>query len=483
MQILRLIFVRTGTYNDMTLRPYQSTVSPQNIMALQEATDGGRNMQATALAGVAGSILRPVAQSQGLVTVPNGWETPRLRFILEIQHQDFAGGQRLQYLTGYTDHIGLSHAGSLDPQLRLYINNSISTNTISYATPTGRVSQQQITDASQVLQGSYTPSFSNVAQTAHLMRPMDMFKSISAQSVMGDVTDLRSTFAGENLKMSRRTNSAPIYYLSRVMQAHQAVVSDSDSDAEYGAMMNRAAGMVKETLVASDPFFAQAKRQTSLSEGTSLTFGELCDMYPEARHPSITMVLNGSEVSNVANHQRGSTAYWNGNDNETVFATILSHSVPAIMMDTMLMKVGFLATNQTIGGHFEIKIGGANSFARGLNLDPYVHSFVTRLQTEILADLVQNARIPVRIQAEFDLLGETKLTIGVGSNPLTTFTTPSFCDALFAPVLTNNSVTLSTLTHDVGSIFDNLHVSYAPQKSSPSFAPQELFRHGSPNSV
>ena len=77
------------------------------------------------LAGIAGSIVKPTAQTCGMVDIPQGWGGDRLRFCMEVEITSHAGGRTLEYITGYTDTMGATLTGNIDPQMRLFINNTV----------------------------------------------------------------------------------------------------------------------------------------------------------------------------------------------------------------------------------------------------------------------------------------------------------------------------------------------------------------------
>ena len=479
MEIVRLDFVETGTYNDMGLRPYVSNVDVGGVQMLQEATAGGRHLSAASMAGVAGQILRPSATTQGGISIANGWGERRLRFIMEVQSTPFAGGVVVQYLTGYTDHADVTYTRLLDPNMRLYFNNSITCRRATEMTPMGAVSRQALSDASHLLVGHYNPQ--SPGTSAMTMRPQDVFDTIGASVLdMGteSVHDLRSAFAGESMKKSRRSNGAAPTYLSRLLTTYQTAQAQADGEAAFDDTMSQAASLSRESLMSADKLLHFMRTQTQLQEGGCLTYGELCGLDP--RLDSIARVSIVGNAAKIQTHNRGDTEHWNGNMHETVMATILGHSVPAIMLDLMLTKLAFVATNQTLHGGFDIRIVGAMSFAE-IDLTPYLVMFEDRLRAEVLTDLSMSNMFSLNLQCEFDVLGESSIQIGLESNPIVPFVIPSFCDALMTPVMTNNSFNLKQIAHDVGSLADNLQVDYSPRNTN--YPPAPELRYANPGNI
>lgn len=154
MNITKLILVETGTYNDMALRPFHTQFNQQSQLQLTEATRGGRNLSSSNLAGIAGQIIQPSAMALGTVSIDNGWNTRRFRFFMRVEHENRFGDTIVQFLTGYTDHCDTTlQSRFVDPNMRLYFNNSITMREVVEMTNFGRVKRLTMADASQILVG------------------------------------------------------------------------------------------------------------------------------------------------------------------------------------------------------------------------------------------------------------------------------------------------------------------------------------------
>lgn len=482
MVVTRLILAETGTYNDMALRPFQSNVNGEVVRQMQEATRGGTMLQPSNLAGLAGSVVRPSSEAQGVVSIEQGWSAPRFRFMMEVRHTPFAGGETVQYLTGYTDHVGVSHGGHLDPNMRLYFNNSIMTRVVTEYTPAGHINRQTVSDASHIITGNYAPDFNTMHRTAHTMRPEDVFGTMNTfrlRDVIDDPNDLfdtRTTFAQGTMKKSRRSNGAAPTYLSRLMSTWGNTLAGADTNASEGEIYARAAGDVREGLISQDTFLNVLQMNTSLQEGSSITYNELNMISPGLDDRTQVIMSTGAvRTTTLQNHHVGQTEHWGGTTNETIVATIMAHSVPAIMMDLMLTKVAFMVTNQTLNGQYDVSILGMASFAEGIDLTPYGNAFQSRLINEVMVDLTQNNMIGVQIQGQVDVLGESRFSISFNGGPFIEYAVPSFADALMAPIITNNADNLRILASDVEALADNLQ--------GGSLAPQQTGYHHSAHSA
>lgn len=475
--ITKAIFVETGTYNDMSLRPYQTNLDVNIVNQFQELTDYGRSVTPDNLGSVAGHFLRPSTEPGVAVNIANGWDLPRLRFMIEIHHPSTAGmaGTR-QIVTGYTDYVGVANNGAVDQNMRLHFNNVITLRQVQDETPFGTQTRSHVADASHILTGQFQPTaFGQPNQSLFTMRPGDIFGSM-AVSFLGDETlDTRPSFGEGPVKKSKRRHGSAPEYVSKVVEAYENTMKDDDAVSDdYMRIMNRAKGQVSDSPVSADPFLMEINKRTSFSEGGSMTYGELNAMYNTLDQVA-QVILAKSVVSSGGpqSHQRGSTEYWHGSNTETITATVLSNSVPSIMMDLMLTRVAFMATNRTLGGDYDIRLVDARSFSDGIDLTPYLQRFVARLEVEILRGLSRNNLIDFEITMTVDVLGETHVTVSMAGGPKYDYVTPSFCDALMAPVLTNNNANLAAIGNDIEQLVSNIGTVYG--------SPQPIYTGGGSN--
>lgn len=464
MRITKLLFVQTGTYNDMASRPYYTNLDRETVSQVQEATEGGTNLTASSLAGVAGSILKPKAEPEGLVYIENGWGEPRLRFMMEVEHESSLGAGHTQILCGYTDFLGATYSGAIARDMRMFFNTSLTVRNITEVTPLGRVVRSNVSDASHLIRGPYEPAYGFGGNVAHTMRPEDLFCKMETGMLGGDVMDLRSTFS-PGVKKSRYSNGLAPTYMSRVMQAYKNAFDTDDYSASADNILREARGSVREGMVSQDLFLNQLTRNSQLRENGSITYGELLQLDPTVDSRAVVNLIGETHKHEL--HHSGQTEHWTGSSMETIAATVLSHSVPAIMMDLMLTRVCFMATNETYGGQYEVKVLGAAGFSERVDLSPYLEKLINRITVEVLRDLTRNNNISISLQMDVDVIGETRISISMNGQPAIDYVTPSFCDALTVPVITHDEMTLNTVASDVETLMGEVSSSYQ-QHNTPS---------------
>lgn len=487
MRVIRCLMVKTGTYNDVAARPYQTQFDTHKLNQFQEVTQGGRYVSGSTLAGVAGGMLRPTAEAEGIVGIENGWDTPRLRFLMEVEYSsDIMGAGQRQFMSGYTDYVGVSANHAVDPKMRLFFNSSVTVRNTVEMTPVGRQTIGRVMDSSHILRSTELqpltsglgapgvpgqnpmmgssmfrgPGLSQFGQPSPtLMRPQDVFSSMSTRVLDdADILDYRTMAMGPS--KSRRSNGSAPDYLSRTLKAYSAARAHDDVyQGDFADVMEEARGQVQESPVTQDLWLHQLSRATQFGDTMSVTWGELCSMDPNI--DGVAQIILGDSGNGMGPvSTRGNSEYWTTSTMQTIAATILSNSVPSLLMDLMMTQVDFMATNQTLGGAdpFDIKILHAQGFAQNLDLTPYLQRFEGRLITEVLRDLTSNNAIDINLRMSVDILGETTIDLEMNGEPSIRYVMPSFCDALAAPVMTMNPDRLRDLSSDLSSLYENLDV-------------------------
>jgi len=470
MTVHRLMFFEVGSYHALAIRPYQTHADAQSLGIFNDVTFGGTNLNPNAIAQGCDGLVRPVAQASGNANIAGGWDETRFVFLMNVSIEKM-GTTIHQVLSGYTDHMGLSLQGSLNPEMRLHFNNSVEIRQSQILGPNGRQMQMAVRDASHIM----TDSVGNVnsptaggwgnAQNnmnyACSMRPQDIFHRVGGSALLqesvytNNAIDSRVSFI-QGPKKSRRSNASAPIYLSRLLSAHQTAERNSmDAMDDDLAIYDAAKGSVAEQSMMDDGFLSSLDAHSQIMATGSLTYGELCMSNPHV--DQICEVVKRKAGAPI--HHGRDANHWNGANNETLIATILSHSVPALMLDLMLLGVEFTATNSTMDTDYAVAVTGANSFAENIDLTPYVTRFIDRLKLEILSDISRRNRISFGIQMRCDIVSDTVIDITLDGNT-ERFSMPSFCDALTTPVFTNQRTDLDNVANDIISISSNLETTH-----------------------
>lgn len=468
--ITQLVLMETGTYDNMYLRPYEAKDGHRELTTLQEATRFGQNMSPSAVSGVVGDILRPTATPLGNIHVVNGWGNKRFRYFMRLRDTDMQGREFEQYLTGHTDQPGGSYlTGNIDPNMRFYINQSIRMLSSLQMMDFGRQSVSRIESAQHVFFNQFTPGMEDMARrSVNLQRPQDVFSTLQTSEhrrVSENFFDPRTSFAQENLKLSKRQNAVAPTFLSSVLQANAAAQANADYEDSPAKTYGNAEGFVRERAYSEDSALFELHRRTSFENGDSFTFRELMDLCPHL--PTVTKLITPTEMYEqqaamnpnmpvIAPYQAGQFDGWRGQDIYTVWASILSNSIPPLMLDCMLANVGFTIHNHTIAGTYDVRWFYAQPFGQNLDGKMLIDNFGFRLMHETLPVLLGSNPTAFSITGHFDVLGESRLEISLDGQPSVPFATPTFADALFSPVVTVGQDRVRDLSDKLEFFTDNL---------------------------
>jgi hypothetical protein len=252
--------------------------------------------------------------------------------------------------------------------------------------------------------------------------------------------------------------------MSQVLRGYSDAARVANYTAASSEVLDKARGNAAEGLIAKDPFLLSISSFSGNGISNTFTFRDLMNMDPDVERVTVVTLL--SPTTSSTTHRTGQTADWGSSDITTSTATILSQSIPSMLMDLALTRVVFKATNRTMNGMPFVTIIDAQGFSSG-DLSQSLQAFTTRLETEILRDISYDNTIDYAIEMNIDLLGETWISLSLNGEPNTDYVTPSFCDALMVPVITSDGMRAVTLASDfellATDLLDNYSQSHMPR--------------------
>lgn len=460
VEIVKIIMQETGTYNTMWRRPFESNLNGNIQKTILENCEKAGRITPNLLTGVAGQFVMPSATPERPVNIVNGWDTRRFKFFMEVRSTSHMGTVITEFITGYTDQMGASAFGSLDPNMTFYINTVNMAKNAVRTTPLGTQNIQSIVDCSHLL---YQNDYQGVhgLNNSHKMRPEDVFVTMqnaeleSASNTYGgmaDFVDTRTHLTKKPIKATRRFNSSPIFVSSvldsYVQTKRQAIGGQSDLE-----ITDTAAASVASARVNEDPFINILRNRTGL-DGSSFTVRDLLAIDPTVESRIVITPLNTALRATLP--VAGQTQHWQTADFETQFATALSQAVPGYMLDNCLQSVKFRATNTEMGGGITVFLVDYGSLLQGIDLSPYLAAFSFALEKTVLADLTQNNMIPFTLEMSCNLISDSIINLSINGGPFVPYVVPCFCDNLMSPLVTADKVRLNTLAKDIANVVDYL---------------------------
>ena len=476
LQIVKLLLQETGSYNEMYLRPYQTQMDGQTLNGIVQAVtessyNGQGRLDPATISGLASGFVTPMAVPEANINISNGWAEKRIRFILEIACKYTVGGEHKIFVQGFTTFNGVTASGAIAPDMEFIINSMITVATTYIQTPMGTQPYEHVVDCSHLLaDNAWTNGYNQMQKRK--MCPQDIFSLMQTNAMGGSfafddfstssVHDVRTILKNEPVK-SNRKNSLATGYATKIIDGYRTTIADSSFAENEMDILNKSRASVSEGVAATDPFLSSVAQNSGYAMSNKFKFKDLITIDPNVSSV-VTFIVNGqTQLSQL--HSAGQTSSWRGSDRYTLAATILSQSVPAIMMDLMISNIVFSSTNHDIVRQTNTTIIGGGGFSNK-DLTKNYEIFKQRLATEIIKDLTFNNQISYAFTMRVDLLGETWLSLSLEGGPNYDYVTPSFCDSLFVPVITYNPDTLTNVSHDFSTLVTSIKDAMSPGSSS-----------------
>lgn len=475
--IARVIMQESGSYNPMYFRPYQTShITPQLQETVAQRLEysntnqpgGAMNINGSLFSGIASQIVAPSANPHGNINIPNGWSERRIRFIMEIHATLEGGATQIYYLQGFTNYIGVGNSGAVDPRMEFIVNSFVRVTRSQQYTPVGLMPLDTVTQQAQIINGQIINQ--NIpGQQYFTMRPGDVFCGIQGaylQNSTGVNTLVDHRVAiGQDAKTSRRSNNVASEYLAKIVNTYSTGQQLSTFGSNDNDILSRAIDNAYEESPEENPFFRliTSNRGYNIAPSTVFTFSELEKIDPTVSSRTNLLRMGGTMVTatgpmNFNNHQVGQSAYWNSATRETQVATILSNSIPALMMELMISRIWFESTNGLPGGQTQTVLKHAKSLTDA-DCRHYYELFKQRLASEVMFDVTYGNQEIYSLDMCVDLFGETTITLSLGCQPSVTYTTPSFCDGLMAPIINDDVNGFFGLAHDIDQLCNSTAIS------------------------
>ncbi len=467
IRISKFILQHTGTYNTQYRRPYATNgVNSQQMAQFTERLQGTRRFVPSMLSGISNQIMAPQAQPEKEIVIPEGWNERRIRFMMEVEIRNYVGGVEREVILGYTNWAGLSHAGDPDPQMTFFINSTLQTKVIEEFTPMGMQQRSQVLDNSHIIARD---DFKGVqlSQPEFKMRPQDVHAMVQSafyapgmQKAIGGgegAYDTRVILTNQPIKSSRK-NGLASNFMAKTLDSYSAAISSGGGDfgEDTNGILDAARGYAQENSALQDSFIKAIAEIQGVFHTHTFTMADLRRLDPQVDTVRTTIMPGPMQTNRQ--HEAGDTAEWGSATAETVAATTLSNSVPSIMMELALTVVSFQSTNRaSVTSQPLTTLSSLKGLNNNINLQQFGEMFVRRLEEEIIRDITWDNQLSYDLRMDVNLFGETSIWLALEGRPMYQYVTPSFCDALLVPVLSNNYQNVENLANDFSYLFSSIN--------------------------
>ncbi|UQT02867.1 hypothetical protein TOTORO_00040 [Serratia phage vB_SmaS-Totoro] len=473
-QVISAIFFESSNYDDQYSRSFDTHFDGGVASDLMRHTDGGRNLSATALSRSVGSAITMQSRHRGEVVIPGGWGERRLSFIITVLIEDYNGRSKRQVLTGYTDHNGVSRvSGHLDDDMMLFVNNSTTIADTTFSTGRGRSRRSRIESNDYIIRPNALRDTRTrrlgFEEPERLLRPNDIFnnRSVAEQTRFlggGDeIIDVRGDLGGE-IKLGRRTDNNASNYLSRVLRA--GVMSETSTQSDFNpesrfaseelTPAEHAAAATMPSDIGANTLFLDFLSSCDFGQSGSITLRELADCTDWDE--GVTRFIDSGEVRKrgYTGYERGRGRDWKGSDRNTVAASIIAQSVPALMMQHFICDAVIQITNDTLDGTMRAILMDARPMVPGMNIEPYRGPLEELLILQVGEVVSRNSQMLIDIQIDCSVITDIKIELSIEGEESEEFVAPCFCDGLTSPMKTPDYDQANKIGNDLGNIIDDI---------------------------
>jgi hypothetical protein len=244
--------------------------------------------------------------------------------------------------------------------------------------------------------------------------------------------------------------------------------ADHMANGTMADIYQEATSKVRESSIHDDNLLRTWDDQANYFEDGFISYARLCDLSPSTPH--VMQHFELKPALKQSTQHTTNTEHFKGSDVTAVMSTILANTVPPLLMDCLLTRVSFSATNATINGQPHVSLTGVpRGFVDDVPLDNYARLLIDRLVNIVMPDVTNNWNFIVSIDMDVDILGETRISIAVDNEQPVPYVIPSFADGLTAPIIGSGNTDLSSLAHDIQAITSSVGMVTEQQSNAAIF--------------
>lgn len=470
LRIRQLIIIPTrGDYRKVYKRPYVVDANIDTINKFENLLSRNGNthtIEPMILANSVPEVVKLSAMAAGAVDIPNGWDTQRGRFILEVE-SNWNNNITLSYIQGFTDYLDMSFSGYLPEDISMIIN-SITVIRKVYDVQTGmyRSLQSQTYNVIKDLSGRNAfREIDNMYNVSVLMRPVDVMNELYSGSTLRNMMGNNnlvintSNIIGNNVGVSSRGNNDPMTYFSKTLNgfidAKQSAAVGLEEDGIYRAAT--ASPYIGEPLIIDNPFINALHHITNEIVPTTFRLIDLKRLDPNVENtttviskPDIPLGIMGT--IDTENHLQPTQ--------ELLKATLVANTINSILINNMLSRLDVSIGNVN-GPVPDIFPTNINSIIDGVDLQHEIGKVVSQIRTLLVPTLTDMGQTIVRVNVSTDIFNDTTICISLNLQPEVVFRFPTFADSLYSPVIGNNDMK-NDVVQNFGNFMDATYNGYTP---------------------
>lgn len=451
------MFVRSYMFNnitDKTITSFENAIKSNMGGSATISTAGC----AESFGGLFGLSNRPTVG----VVMPNGNRQGRFKFILDLERAKSSGTVLRYIIQGYTDSNEISSSGALPYEMNFHINSITEYYTSVKSDGTLDI---RLLDTYNTISGMET---ANNAQAMELVtsrvKDLHQIMSLKEEDLMGygggmsiDVSNIGNVTSSDVIT-STRSNIDPISYLVRLLNTYQEgssinATSYDESTSGRKNILDNAARRAAEPIFGRNEVIQLLSMVANTNYSSNvINYGLLLRAFGDLSN--VTTIVCGNSAAKLESSiasRRNEMGLQQYNidpmaaartDMITTKVLEFNHSVVSYMSQVGIteasIRVGFAPSGVLFnGGSILASVLSARSLLGEAYVIPGCNRLETLMKTIALPKFMSNMETVFSMVLDINILGDSVIDVYVPDfNYKETFRFPSFCDALYMPVLT-----------------------------------------------
>jgi len=462
--VTKVLLQESMTYQPQYRRTFEARVDGriETLIANRFKNLKGEVSTGALVAGVAEEFMMPSMQPDKQIAIAGNWARPMYRALINVTVRSVTGHDIAFVLTAHSDPIDPSIQGAFDVNKPFYITNIVQLRQFVDRTSGVSVPVTALASATQVMANNNFEGFNS--KYDFRQRPMDVFSYIGQAALnlntpQEDIYDERTILSNTPIKSEVR-NQLPSVFVSKVLGAYKMANGSSGSiGGTQFDQLSEAQGLIMEQESAQDMFLAalRAQRKQGFDENVTnwFTLAELHALSPNDVTRSPKLVPLSRDVVNLRAQGPGQT--WSYSKPLQRMASYLKDTVPALMMDNMLMRAHIHCSNRVFSdGRMMAHVKDWNTFA-DVDVTQNIQMLESRLVREVMMPLSEQNTLALDVDMLVMVDADSRFTISFNGSQGEEFVAPTFAGALLSPVLTSNAQAAFTMANEFKELGDMIN--------------------------
>lgn len=461
-RVVQLLIQKMPGYQNQYLRPFQANAN-QGLMdsIITKASDSlikmgpygadnsvsNLNTVSTAIGQYANQFLMPSGSVEGEAKIIGGWGQERCRFMLTVDHETIGGGTTRSVVYGYTDVPGVSNLTgfkwSVDERMVFYINSIVDVGHQRLTQNGGAIDRYFAVDHKTVVSDQST--IGDNGQRRAIITPDTTLNKMAYNELTVADSNTGGMMITENTtdvvlpgkeKCVTRSDAVASNFVGKALVSYISTTQTEGYDYFQASNYANAAHKASLNIQSTENFIRAMKNASSGVSGVMFTLRDLMMFDPDCTNPQVMQVAE----ANMNVMSAGMSAYWHTSDLTTTLAYMVSQIVPSVMISNNITQLDFIASNETVDGLTAINISLIRTIFTIMTADAVLKVKISdHLNRELANALSAHNNTNYFLQVSCMLTGDCKVSLRIGSDPISEFVCPVYADNTFSINTTYNN--------------------------------------------